>query len=161
MVLELDEKETEMLKHVLESFDNELRTLIARTDGRDARAELHSDEAVARRLLETVSRGARPVGDIEGYCDNLSVELAGWKAKLAGVIKKLDSVSTGDKEKVVAEVNELHMVMDELDDRIGKLRRECETSWAPEREEIEQKAGWLRQRVIEIAETIPQSDIGG
>ena len=98
---------------------------------------------------------------LEGYCDNLSIELAGWKTKLAGVVKKLDSVSTGDKEKVVAEVNELHMVMEELGDRIEKLKRECATSWEHESEEIEKKAGWLRQRVIETAETIPQSDIGG
>ncbi len=161
MVLELDEKETELLKHALESFDNELRTLIARTDKRDARAELHSDEVVARRLLESVTRRARPVGNIEGYCDNLSIELAGWKTKLAGIVKKLDSVSTGDKEKVVAEVNELHMVMEELNDRIGRLKLECATSWEPEREEIENKAGWLRQKLDEIGDAIPQGDIGG
>jgi len=65
MVLELDGKETELLKHALESFDNELRTLIGRTDKKEARAELHSDEAVARKLLETVSKGARPVGDLD------------------------------------------------------------------------------------------------
>ncbi len=161
MVLELDEKEIEMLKHALEGFDNELRTLIARTDKRDARAELHSDEEVARRLLETVTRRARPVGNIEGYCDNLSIELAGWKTKLAGVVKKLDSVSTGDKEKVVAEVNELHMVLEELGDRVEKLRRECSTSWEPEREEIEKRAGWMRQKLDKIGDTIPQGDIGG
>ncbi len=161
MVIELDEKETELLRRALESFDDELRTLIARTDKRDARAELHSDEAVARRLLESVTRRARPVGNIEGYCDNLSIELAGWKTKLAGVVKKLDSVSTGDKEKVVAEVNELHMVMEELYDRIEKLRRECATSWEPEREEIEKKAGWMRQKLDEMGDTIPQGDIGG
>jgi predicted nuclease with TOPRIM domain len=161
MVLELDEKEKEMVKQALESFENELRDLIGRTDKKKNRAELHGDEAVARRILEKLGRGEEPVGAIEGYCDNLSMELAGWKTKVAGVVEKLDRVSTGDKEKVVGEVNELHMVMEELGDRIARLRRECATSWKPEREEIEKKVGWLRQRVEEIAETIPQSDIGG
>ncbi len=161
MVLELDEKEKEMVKQALESFENELRDLIVRTDKKAARAGLHEDEAVARKVLEKLVRGEKPVGERESYCDNLGTELAGWKTRLAGVVEKLDRVSTGDKEKVVSEVNELHMVMEEFGDRIARLRRECAISWEPEREELEKKAGWLRQRVEEIAETIPQSDIGG
>lgn len=161
MVLELDEKEKEMVKRALKSFEEELRSVRVKTDKKEWKAELHSDEDVARKILEDIGRSEKFVSEIEDYCNNVRDELAGWKAKLSDVVRKLDQRSTGDKEKVVAEVNELHMVTDELSDRIEKLKLECATSWAPEREEIENKVCWLRQRVVEIGDTIPQGDIGG
>jgi len=161
MVLELDEKEKEMVKRALKSFEEELRSVRVKTDKKEWKAELHGDEDVARKILEDIGRSEKFVSEIKDYCDNVSVELAGWKAKVSEVVRKLDQRPTGDKEKVVAEVNELHMVMDELSDRIERLRLECATSWKPEREEIDNKVGWLRQKLDEIGDTIPQGDIGG
>lgn len=160
MVLELDEKELETVKHALVTFEDELRIVRVRTDRKEAKAELHSEEDVAKRILERIG-GEKALDAMERYCDNLSTELLEWKRKMSGVVSKLDRVPTGNKEKVVDELNELHIVIEELSGRIETLRTQCATSWEPEREEIEKKAGWLRQRVVEIAETIPQSDIGG
>ncbi len=55
MMLELTDKETEMLRQALESFDDELRNLIARTDRKEDRVELHDDEMVARKLLKKMT----------------------------------------------------------------------------------------------------------
>jgi hypothetical protein len=99
--------------------------------------------------------------DVKDYCSNLTVELAGWKAKVYDVVRKLDKMSTGNKEKVVPEVNELHIIIEELGDRIAKLRTQCPTSWAPERKEIENKAGYLRTKLDKIWNTISPSDVGG
>lgn len=97
--------------------------------------------------------------DVKDYCENLSVELTGWKAKMYDVVRKLDKVSTGDKEKVVPEINELHMVIDELTDRIEKLRKECPTNWNPD--ELNEKAEGLRIKLDDVWDTVSPSDIGG
>ena len=99
--------------------------------------------------------------DVKDYCSNLTIELLGWKAKVYDVVRKLDKMSTGDKEKVTPEVNELHIILDELGDRIEKLKKECPTSWAPERTEIENKVGYLRTKLDKVWDTISPSDIGG
>ncbi len=93
------------------------------------------------------------------YCDNVTVELAGWKAKVDDVVRKLDHISTGDKEKIVPEVNELHMIVDELSDRIEGLRIACMMNWKPEEEEGHEVV-WPRQ-FDDSWDTISQSDIGG
>ena len=55
MILELDEKEKEVLKLVLKSFDAELRGEIGKTDDRGYKTALHGEEDVIRKLIEKVS----------------------------------------------------------------------------------------------------------
>ncbi len=99
--------------------------------------------------------------DVTDYCNNVTVELAGWKAKMYDLAKKLDKVPTGSKEKVVNEVNELHMIIEELGDRIERLRKECPISWKPERTEIENKVGYLGRKLGDVIDAISPSDVGG
>lgn len=99
--------------------------------------------------------------EVLDFCNSLIVELSTWKAKMYDLVKKLDRTSTGAKEKVVNEVNELHMIIEELGDRIEKLRRECPVSWGPDRTEIENKMGYMGRKMQGILDTISNSDIGG
>lgn len=39
--------------------------------------------------------------DVRDYCDSLVTELTGWKAKMYDVMRRLDKVPSGDKEKVL------------------------------------------------------------
>ncbi len=55
MVLELDDKEKEILKRALESFEEELRGEIVKTDKRKWKAALHDDEIIIKKILERVS----------------------------------------------------------------------------------------------------------
>jgi hypothetical protein len=73
------------------------------------------------------------------YCDNLVTELGGWKAKVNDVVGRLDKVSSGDKAKVIDQVRDLHMFIEELDHRIDGLRVECPTDWEPSQIEMETK----------------------
>jgi hypothetical protein len=93
------------------------------------------------------------------YCDNVSQELSGWKTKVFDVVSKLDKLSTGEKERVVPEVFALHMILEELSERIDGLQRACDLNWKPETHYG--MDSWNRPDVIGIARTIPQSDIGG
>ena len=82
--------------------------------------------------------------DVKSYCDSLAIELTGWKAKVYDIVRKLDKMESGDKEKVVPEVNELHMIIEELDDRVDRLRKECPVQWEPERIELEGRTTQLK-----------------
>ncbi len=92
------------------------------------------------------------------YCDNVSFELAGWKSKIDDVVRKLDHVATGDKQRVVNEVNQLHIIADELDGRLNELCGSCTTTWEPRMEDHE--VTWPEQSP-RTWDFISLSDIGG
>ena len=73
----------------------------------------------------------------ENYCDTLAAELGGWKAKVLDVVQRFDRVSSGDKEKVIDQVRDLHVFLGEIDNRIDGLRTECPTDWEPREAEME------------------------
>ncbi len=96
--------------------------------------------------------------DYKEYCDNVSLELAAWKTKVDDVIGRLDRMSTGAKEKVVNEVNGLHIIAEELSDRIEGLARFCATNWQVPKEDHE--VSWPEQSAKTWG-AVSESDIGG
>jgi len=98
---------------------------------------------------------------VEDYCKGVAIELSGWKAKMYDVVRKLDKVPSGDKQKVVPMVNELHMILEELDDRVERLRRECPTQWEPDKIDIENKFHMIKTKWNEVWDKVSPGDIGG
>lgn len=85
--------------------------------------------------------------EVKDYCKTLEAELTVWKAKVYDIIARLDKVSSGEKEKVIDQVRDLHVLFVELDDRISRLKRECPTEWGPDKIEIEQKISTLTGKI--------------
>jgi len=85
--------------------------------------------------------------DVKDYCKTLEAELTVWKAKVYDIIARLDKVSSGEKEKVIDQVRDLHALFVELDERISRLKRECPTEWGPDKIEIEQKISTLTGKI--------------
>ena len=77
--------------------------------------------------------------DIQSYCDNVCVELTGWKLQLGDIVRRLDDLPSGDKEKVVSEINDMHILIEEFNDRILRLMNECSVQWEPDNMELEGK----------------------
>ncbi len=99
--------------------------------------------------------------DVQDYCSGLQAELTGWKAKVYDVVRKFDKKSTGDKDKVSHEIRDLHMVIEELTDRIERLQRECPTQWEPDKIELESKITELKTKWEDVWEQVSPGDIGG
>lgn len=99
--------------------------------------------------------------DVNEYCGSLATELSGWKAKMYEVTSKFDKVSSGDKQKVIPMVNELHMILEELDDRVERLKRECPTQWEPDKIDIEGKFQPANTGWEEGWKSVSPGDIGG
>jgi len=83
--------------------------------------------------------------DLDSYCSSVATELVGWKARVYDTVRKLDKKSSGEKEKVIDEVRELHMLIEEIEDRITRLRKECPLEWSPEERDIEAKSKTLHE----------------
>lgn len=73
--------------------------------------------------------------DLKDYCRNVDMELSQWQEKLHTVVSKMDSMPTSAKQRMYEEVNDLHILLTEMDDRIERLRTECSISWQPEEDE--------------------------
>ena len=99
--------------------------------------------------------------EVKDYCRNMEMELTSWKSKLYDVLRKMDSASTGDKEKVFEDINGLHILMTELEDRLDKLRTSCPTDWSPEDKEIRVKLEDLESRYKDASKVLFDYDFGG
>ena len=75
--------------------------------------------------------------ELNDYCKYMSMELTAWKAKMYDVTRKLDQLGSAEKEKVLANVEDLHMLVADMEVRVDKLNRECPTEWSPIKTEID------------------------
>jgi len=99
--------------------------------------------------------------ELKDYCRNTDIELTAWKAKLYDIIRKMDKLPTGSKEKMYEEINALHILMTELDDRIETLRTSCPTDWSPQQKEITNKLMTLNEKYQAAAAAHFDYDFGG
>jgi len=74
-------------------------------------------------------------------------ELVSWKAKIDDIIRAFDKKSTAEKQKVSSEINNLHMLVQDLEDRITALEKECPTDWTSFKGEIDDKITHLQSRI--------------
>jgi len=74
--------------------------------------------------------------DVNSYCENLTKELGAWKQKVEEIVQRVDKLSSGDKGKVLDQVNDLHALIEQLEDRIERLKNECPAEWSPDKIEI-------------------------
>jgi len=92
--------------------------------------------------------------DVMDYCNNVGIELTAWKAKLYDMIRRIDSMPSGAKEKMLGSVGDLHNVVTELEDRINSLKSECPTEWSPQKKEIDDAHVDMRSKYDEAMEAI-------
>ena len=71
------------------------------------------------------------------------------------------ALPSGDKEKVVSQVNDLHALIEELDDRIGRLKNQCPTDWSPDKIELESRLTKISNVCEECWANISGAEVGG
>lgn len=92
--------------------------------------------------------------DAKDYCNSMAAELTAWKAKLFDVITGTDKMGTADKDKVWTYFNEMKIIIQDLEDKIGQLRTECPSDWSPQKKEIEDAHVDVRSKYEETLEYI-------
>jgi archaellum component FlaC len=114
-----------------------------------------------KRAARDINAGGVSEMDLSTYCGNLSKELTDWKAKIEVIVKELDRIPSGDKEKVVPEVNELHALVEGIEDRIERLKKDCPEEWSPDRIELDNKLTQITNIYEEVWENVSGADVGG
>ncbi len=99
--------------------------------------------------------------DTYTYCDNLATELAGWRSRIDTVITKLDRNAPGSTCKGITQVNDLQMVVEELNDRIDRLRNECSTEYEPGGAGFPREFGQMGPSWKGAWENVSPGDFGG
>lgn len=99
--------------------------------------------------------------ELKEYCRNVEMELTGWKSKLYDVVRKMDQAPTGNKQMIYEDINGLHILMTELEDRIDRLHTSCPTDWSPEEKEIKVKLDDLESRYNKTSKVLFDYEFGG
>jgi hypothetical protein len=69
------------------------------------------------------------------YCSNVAEELEIWSDRLHQLSSKIDRIPSIDKYKMYPLIEELHIIMTELDDRLCEAMTECSTLEGSSKEE--------------------------
>lgn len=84
--------------------------------------------------------------DVKDYCSGLEMEMTAWKAKLYDLTRKVDQLGTKEKEKALANMQDLHILLAEMSDRVQQLKTECPSDWGKEKQQIEQASVDMRSK---------------
>jgi hypothetical protein len=75
--------------------------------------------------------------DVKDYCGAMGTELTAWKAKMYDVIRKVDKLGTAERDKILPNVEDIHILIEDMASRIDQLNRECPAEWSPEKKAID------------------------
>jgi len=92
--------------------------------------------------------------DVQDFCKSMEAEMTMWKAKLYDVMRKVDSLGSAEKEKMLQNIEDLHIYLSEMSDRVESLKTECPSDWSPVKKEIDQGNIDLRGKYEETLELI-------
>jgi hypothetical protein len=92
--------------------------------------------------------------DVKDFCEAVEGEMASWKAKLYDVMRKVDKLGTAEKEKMLMNIQDLNMLLDEMSSRVEQLRTECPSDWNPIKKDLEQGSLDMRGKYEETLEYI-------
>lgn len=92
--------------------------------------------------------------DVLDYCKGMEMELTAWKAKLYDLTRKVDKLGTAEREKILPNIEDLHMFVVEMSERIEQLKNECPTQWTPQKKDIDKGTVDMRAKYEETMEYI-------
>jgi len=67
----------------------------------------------------------RRIMDIKDFCNSMSTELAGWRARLYDVISHVETLPALDRQYFAPDVNALRALINEIEDKARMLKVEC------------------------------------
>ncbi|MGD9300502.1 MAG: hypothetical protein PVI13_02925 [Desulfobacterales bacterium] len=98
--------------------------------------------------------------DVKSYCDSVGIELTSWKAKLYDIIRRTEKQEAANQENIDPMVAELKDMIDDLDERIAALARECPTEWGGEKSDIDAKISQVTQKWKQVWGVMGEKEYG-
>lgn len=75
--------------------------------------------------------------NVVDYCKGMEMELIAWKAKMYDLTRKIESLGSKEREKVLPNIQDLNMLITDMAARIDQLKNECPTEWTPQKKDID------------------------
>jgi len=99
-------------------------------------------------------------------CKAMEMELTGWKAIIYDIVRKMDRIPAGTKEKFHPNIEDMHMLVEELDQRIEDIRENCTPETGiddikTEREEFTHHLSKLRVKAEDAMKILGAGNFGG
>ena len=95
--------------------------------------------------------------DAQDFCSSMEIELTAWKAKLFDSICKADRLGSADKEKAMASINDIKIIVADMESKIQELKTECPSEWSPQKKDIDDGTVDLRSKYDETMDFIGKS----
>ncbi|MCG6908569.1 MAG: hypothetical protein LJE94_00430 [Deltaproteobacteria bacterium] len=99
-------------------------------------------------------------------CRTMEMELTGWKAIVYDIARKMERLPGGEKEKILPNIEDLHMLVEEMDSRIDQIRENCTPDTGmddivAERKAFDAAISTLRVNAEEAMKGLGGGDFGG
>jgi len=96
----------------------------------------------------------------------MEAELTAWKANVYDIVRKMEELGGGAREKVLPNIEDLHMLIAEMDDRIDQIRDNCTPETGiddikTDRELFNKSLGTLRVTAEEAMRGLGAGNFGG
>jgi hypothetical protein len=99
-------------------------------------------------------------------CKTMEAELTAWKANVYDIVRKMEGLPGGAKEKFLSNIEDLHILITEMDDRIDQIRENCTPETGiddirTDREKFDKSLASLRVTADEAMRGLGAGDFGG
>lgn len=92
--------------------------------------------------------------DVKDFCKGMSMELMVWKAKMYDAMRKMDKLGTAERQKMLANIEDIHIIIAELEEKVSLLDKECPSDWSGIKQEIDQGHVDMRAKYEDTMEFI-------
>ena len=99
-------------------------------------------------------------------CKTMQAEMTAWKANVYDIVRKMEELPGGERERILPNIEDLHMLIAEMDDRIELIRDKCTPETGiddirTDREEFDKHLSTLRVTADEAMKGLGAGDFGG
>jgi hypothetical protein len=101
-----------------------------------------------------LTQGRKGAMNVVDYCKGMEMELTAWKAKMYDLTRKVESLGSKEKDKVLPNIQDLNILLSEMSSRIDQLKNECPTEWSPQKKDIEKGTVDMRGKYEQTLEYI-------
>jgi hypothetical protein len=96
----------------------------------------------------------------------MEAELTAWKANVYDIVRKMENAPGGEREKFLPNIEDLHILISEMEERIDQIRENCTPETCiddirTDREKYDKALGSLRIKAEEAMIGLGAGDFGG
>ncbi len=96
----------------------------------------------------------------------MEMELTAWKAILYDITRKMEQIPGGEKQKILPNIEDLHMLVAEMDQRIDEIRENCTPETGiddirTDRDKFDATLSTLRVKAEDAMQALGAGNFGG